>query len=99
MKPPGSQALTNDPAASSATSDSRSMPDGQIVFRNNCLACHGEDGRKGVLGAANLAQSTLTLAQRIVVITNGRGAMPTFRTQLSAAQINAVAGYIATLRK
>jgi cytochrome c6 len=72
-------------------------PVGSAVFRNNCITCHGADGKLGLNGAKDLTASTLPLDGRIQIITNGRNLMTPFKALLSEAEIKAVAEYSLTL--
>lgn len=71
---------------------------GQKVYNNYCITCHGYNGTMGANGAHNLKESTLTLEERIEVITNGRNTMTAFGKTLSEEQIQDVSEYIETLR-
>ena len=74
-------------------------PDGEKIFKIYCIACHGLDGNLGASGAAKLTESTLPLAERVKVVTNGRNAMTGFKALLKPDQINAVAKYTMELKK
>lgn len=76
-----------------------SAPDGMAIFRQNCVTCHGADGTLGLYSAKNLQESTLTLEERVNIITNGRKLMTPFKTVLSSEEIEAVAAYTQTLAK
>ncbi len=69
--------------------------DGKAVYQKNCIACHGVNGDMGVSGAANLAESKLTLAERITVLKNGREgtAMVSYSSLLDEDEMKAVAEY------
>ena len=66
---------------------------------NLCVACHGPDGKLGINGAKDFAQSDLGLEERIEVITNGRGMMTPFKGLLKPEEIKAVAEYTIHLGK
>lgn len=66
--------------------------EGAALFTDNCSRCHGPDASGGV-GPA-LKTSTLTSAEMVPVIANGRGAMPHFSEILSSADIDAVVAYV-----
>lgn len=77
---------------------------GADVYKQHCATCHGGDGRaktaKGIRkGATDLTKSTISTAQGIKVITNGREKMPDFKNTLSAAEIKDVMAYIRGFRK
>lgn len=72
--------------------------DGKVLYKTNCVTCHGLQGDMGAAGAANLRQSKLSLEERVVVITKGRNAMQAYEEQLSAQQIQAVANYTLQLQ-
>ena len=73
-------------------------PDGQSVYANNCVTCHGADGAKGYNGAINLKTSIIDITEVKNIITNGKGAMMPFGKNLNEEEINAVSEYILTLR-
>ena len=73
--------------------------DGQKIYSDNCSKCHGDDGKAGILGATDLSASTADAAAKTAVVKNGRNTMPAFSGQLSDQQIDAVVGYIETLKK
>ena len=70
--------------------------DGKQVFADNCSSCHTlkDAGAAGTVGPNldDLKPSKETAARQVE---NGGGAMPAFKGQLSPAQIDAVASYVA----
>lgn len=72
---------------------------GQKIFAQNCVKCHGRNGKRGFLGAKNLAKSRLTTEQSKKIILTGKGFMPAWQEQLTEAQIEKVIEYISTLRE
>lgn len=70
---------------------------GATLYQKRCVTCHGADGRMGMNGAKLLPESTLTLEERIGVVTVGRNIMPAFREMLSREEIEAVAAFTMTL--
>ncbi|MEK7257347.1 MAG: cytochrome c [Bacteroidota bacterium] len=75
--------------------------DGEKVYKSYCVTCHGIYGDMGASGAFNLTTSTLSVPQRVEVITNGRAgtAMIGFQQQLTEEKIQAVAEYTLKLKK
>lgn len=73
--------------------------DGEKIYRQNCVICHGLYGDMGASGAFNLTTSELTVEERIQVITNGRNAMTSFKALLNEEKIKAVAEYTLELKK
>jgi mono/diheme cytochrome c family protein len=80
---------------------------GELVFKKNCVMCHGADGTGKTkmgqkLGAADLTSSDIqslsdeALAQ---TVRNGKGKMPSFEKTLSPEEITNVIQYVRTLRK
>jgi cytochrome c6 len=72
---------------------------GAKVFNANCAACH--------MGGGNTINATKTLKKDaltqngkdsieaiVAQVTNGKGAMPSFKSRLSAEQIESVAMYV-----
>ncbi len=74
-------------------------PDGEKLYKQNCVMCHGLSGDMGASGAFNLTTSELTTDERIEVITNGRNAMTPFKALLSPDKIKAVAEYTLSLKE
>ena len=83
------------PAPSTSPSSAAALAGGQQVFRDACVACHGEDGRGGHGGGAPLDQVT-DAALVVATVTDGRGTMPPLGGVLTAEQIRAVAAYVTT---
>jgi mono/diheme cytochrome c family protein len=86
-------------SASDASAEAPPPPDGQKLYKQNCVICHGLYGDMGASGAHDLTASELPLEERIAVITNGRNAMTPFKALLSPDQIEAVAEYTLTLKE
>ena len=77
---------------------------GEKIFNDNCITCHGIDGKKKHSGAKDLSISTLSIEECIKVISSaqtigGRLHAPRFPAELSDDEIKDVAQYIVTLRK
>ena len=74
-------------------------PSGAKVFNANCAACHAGGGNV-LNGAKTLKQDALTANGKDTVeaivtqVTNGKGAMPAFKSRLSEDQIQSVAMYV-----
>jgi len=84
-------------------SPENAMHDGGSDYATYCAKCHGGDGRaqtaKGKrTNATDLTKSSISDAKGIRIITNGRGEMPEFKSNMSAAQINGVMNYIKRFR-
>lgn len=75
------------------------------LFQTKCIICHGADG-----GATTPAGKALQApafnapqveqasdADLIAIVTKGKGKMPSFSTQLSAAQIKELVAYVREL--
>lgn len=77
----------------------KTAADGMAVFRQKCVTCHGSDGTLGLNGAKDLRQSTLSLEERVNIITNGKKLMTPFSTVLSPEEIQAVAEYTQSFKK
>lgn len=74
------------------------ITDGQAIFRQKCITCHGADGKLGLNGAKDITQSKLSHEERILLITNGKGLMTPFGGLLNATEIKAVATYTLELK-
>lgn len=68
---------------------------GQQLFADNCSVCHGATGQGGNGGPDLTAIPSAKNLQRVIAqVTNGGGAMPPFKGQLTEQQIRAVATYV-----
>lgn len=72
---------------------------GNATYKANCVMCHGDDGKKGLAGAFDLTTSQLDKVGIIAVISSGRGSMAGYKSTLNEKEINAVAEYLATIKK
>jgi mono/diheme cytochrome c family protein len=71
--------------------------DGKSIFAANCASCHtlADAGTTGTVGP-NLDASKPPKGLVVDRVTNGQGAMPSFKGALDPAQIEAVADYVST---
>ncbi len=72
---------------------------GKAVFQKaGCTSCHTlkDAGATGTVGP-NLDQKKPPKALVVDRVTNGKGAMPSFKAQLSPAEIQAVAAYVSSV--
>ena len=71
--------------------------DGKSIFTASCAQCHtlADAGTTGTVGP-NLDESKPSKDLVVDRVTNGKGAMPAFKTSLDPAQIDAVAEYVST---
>ena len=73
--------------------------DGKTIFLTaGCTGCHtlNDAGSKGTVGP-NLDQVKPAASRVIDRVTNGKGAMPSFKSKLTPAQIQAVAKYVSSV--
>lgn len=71
---------------------------GPKIYKQYCLVCHGPDGKLGLNGAKDLTVSKYSEAERIVQVTEGKGAMTPFKNVLTPEEIKAVVAYTLTLK-
>lgn len=70
--------------------------DGAAIFAANCALCHGAEGQGG--SGPDIRPVGDDGKDRVLEqVTNGSDAMPPFGSQLSAAEIDAVAAYVISL--
>jgi len=75
-------------------SDSKQAKEtGESIYRKYCVTCHGIKGDLRTNGAIDLNHSVLGLEERILVITEGRNTMTSFRGTLTDEQIKMVAQF------
>jgi cytochrome c6 len=70
------------------------------LYTLHCASCHGMDGKLGGSGSKDLSKSTLTDAEMIAIITNGKNNMPAMKDVISdPSKIKNLAEFVKTLRK
>ena len=83
-----------------------SIERGKALYRKYCASCHGKNGQGDGPLAKNLTPKPADLVERAAhhsdgdfawKITNGRGAMPAFKDQLSEAEIWDLTNFIKSL--
>jgi cytochrome c6 len=89
----------NENANSRASDSEPKEISGYQIYKTHCRQCHGVDGRMGLNGAKPIPDSELSLEERILHISNGKGAMQPYKGLLSEEKIKAVAEYTMTLGK
>lgn len=85
--------FANEPGGGSA-----SASPGARIFSANCATCHGANG-EGALGpqlAGRIAKLLPNVADEIQIVTNGKGAMPSWKGDLTSEQIRQVVEYTRT---
>jgi mono/diheme cytochrome c family protein len=100
------QSLTFQKAKLEVVADTEGMSEEEVAIANGkniytvyCVQCHGEDGKLGLYNSGDLTQSTLAMEDAILQITNGKGAMRAFASDLTEEQIRQVAMFIQTLKE
>jgi mono/diheme cytochrome c family protein len=90
---PASGALAALRAGAAAPAGPGDVANGERVYREACLPCHGASGEGGEGGGASLVAG-VTREAALAVTANGRNNMPAFRDAYSAAELNDVATYV-----
>ena len=75
------------------------LNNGQDIYSANCVKCHGDDGKLGLMGASDLSTTQLDKNGIIDIIKNGKGAMVGFNRELTDKGINMVADHVQSLKK
>ena len=70
----------------------------EALYLKHCKLCHGKDGQRMLGGAKDLSGSTMSVDERIKIITDGKGKMASYASKINQEEIEAVANYIETLR-
>lgn len=74
--------------------------DGQLLYTNNCVSCHGPDGNLGNSGSKDLSQSKFNEDEVLKIIKEGKGTMPPFEYLLTTdKEREAVMEFVMSLRK
>ena len=91
----GKDSATKDSASASVSAS----VNGNALYEAKCQMCHGDDGKAGTMGAADLSSSRLDHNVVVSVIKSGKNSMKAFSPELNEEQIDAVAKYAESLRK
>jgi mono/diheme cytochrome c family protein len=89
---------TSDTNGEPMTNDKVEVSESQILFDQKCSMCHGKDGTAGIGNAADLQASRADSTTSLQIIMNGKGSMPSFKSQLSEQQIHKLVNYVFNLR-
>ena len=90
---------SENPSASPSPSVKQvSEAEARALYIRKCSLCHGDDGKLMASKSPDLSKSTITLAERVALITYGKGTMPAQKSVLSKSEIEAVALYIERFR-
>jgi cytochrome c6 len=75
------------------------------TFRTKCAMCHGPDGSGSAVGKSmnvpdlrSPVVQKLPDAQLALIISDGKGGMPSFKSSLSEDQVHSLVAYIRSLR-
>lgn len=66
--------------------------DGKSLYEVNCKLCHGDDGKQGAMGAADLSKTVMDAATIKQTILNGKGSM--VKIEMSEEQAAAISSYV-----
>ena len=66
--------------------------DGRALYENNCILCHGGDGKLGMSGAKDISTTTMDRAALTEIILKGKGNMPPIA--VNEEQAIAIAEYV-----
>ena len=71
-------------------------------YANNCVACHGPKGDRGVAGAADLSKISKNVNEISTIILKGsptNRSMPPFENRMTTEEALVLAKYVLTLKK
>ena len=84
---------------STASVEEPAGPDGEKIYKQYCVVCHGIAGDMGASGAFDLTTTQLSIEEKMAVISNGRNTMTAFAALLKTEEIKAVAEYTEKLKE
>lgn len=80
--------------------DENYVPDGKLIYTNNCASCHGENGDEGTSGAFDLSKMTISRDSVKNIVVYGREGMPPFEYIISdSVDIEALLNHVEKLKK
>lgn len=66
------------------------------LYIDNCVVCHGDDGKRQLANASDLSITKLNNNQLKEVIKNGRKSMPPYKSVFSDEELDLLTNYIVT---
>lgn len=85
------EGASNDQSGGEETAQDGDVDNGEDVYDNNCMSCHGDDG-KGQSGPDLTGESDFD--EVVEQVEEGGDTMPAFKDDLSEEEINDVSTYI-----
>lgn len=94
-------------ASSLLSSPARAQDDAAALYKSKCAACHGADGTGNTAVGKSMKIRDFhspdvqkqTDAELTAMITDGKGAMPSYKGKLTDPQIKEMVGYIRAMGK
>jgi cytochrome c551 len=90
---PASTPAATTPASTPASTPTQAADDPATLFTENCAGCHGADGSGGNGPDLRGEDNVDGIAEQV---RNGGGGMPSYSGELTDAQIEALAEYVAS---
>jgi cytochrome c6 len=78
--------------------DTTVVKSGEQIFKSRCIVCHGVEGDRGNMNAANLKFSKIDSLSIVQTIMNGKGRMPPFNRLFSDSEMVNLVAYVKSLR-
>lgn len=70
------------------------------LFEINCSNCHGMDGKLGNSGAKDLSQSTMSDAEIVTILEEGKNAMPPMGMLMeNSSDMDSIVVFVKSLRR
>ncbi|MEC0267564.1 cytochrome c [Paenibacillus anseongense] len=92
---PAASASPSVSASPSASTGTTTKVEASAVFKANCVSCHGVNLEGAVGPNLQKVGSKLSKDQVASTVTNGKGAMPSFKGKLSDDEISSLATWLA----
>jgi cytochrome c551 len=91
---PASPSVSASPSATQSTGGTTKV-EATAVFKANCVSCHGVNLEGAVGPNLQKVGSKLSKDQVAATVTNGKGAMPSFKGKLNDDEISSLATWLA----
>ena len=93
--------LTSCTSSEGTSSDEMIEVTGAQLYQENCVICHGDDGRAGISGATDLSESMMSDDSIKYYILQGKKSMPpfSFLFEEDNEALNDVVTHVKELRK
>lgn len=85
---------SNNSSDNTTSNDSASESEIPVVYKQNCLSCHGSELQGGIGPNLQKVGSRMSEEDLAQILRNGKGSMPAFDSKLNEEEITSLASWL-----